>query len=316
MKSHAKKLSFYKDETFWESYLLEINPDEVREAVQEQYIDFHGEKIHLDIYNQGIKPSAPTVIWCPGTSGYSRIYQEFLLRMWKRGYRIIGVDQIGHGKSGGARGHFTMPLLIEVLQAAITFAQQELNVTGKIVVGGSSLGGFTAFYTGEMDPRVAATICHNIKYGMMYTGPIKMADRLRLGLLEFMVKIAPKSRMSVWTYINPQDLLDPDLPEKTKNMFGTFFADPNLSAKYSLLSIHSQFKWAPPVKLEDFKTPCFLLLGSQDPIFPLAFQKRLFDAIGAPKEMGLIEGGAHMIILTQAEKCVSMVDAWLKKILK
>ena len=309
------KLSFYKDETYWESYLLEIKPQEVREVVQEQYIDFHGVPIHLDIYNKGINPSATTLIWCPGTSAHCRFYQEFLFRIWKHGYRVIGVDQIGHGKSGGERGHFTMQLFIEVLQAAITFAQQELKVTGKIVVGGSSLGGFTAFYTGEMDSRVAATICHNIKYGMAFTSPLRFTDRFRLGLLAFMVKIAPKSRMGVWTYIKQEDLIDPS-NEKSKRLMEVGFADPLLSSKYSLTAIYSQFKWTPPVKLEDFKTPCFLLLGSRDPIFPVSFEKRIFDAIGAPKEMGLIEGGSHMIILEQAEKCASMIDTWLKQILK
>ncbi len=314
MKDYPYKLSFYKDETLWESCVNEINPQEVREVVQEEYMDFHGVPIHLDIYAKGIPPSAPTLIWCPGTSAYSRLYQEFLLRMWKHGYRVVGVDQIGHGKSGGERGHFTMQLLIEVMQAAITYAQHELKVTGKFVVGGSSLGGFIAFYTGEMDrERVAATICHNIKYGMALMDPSRK-ERFQLGFLAFMVKIAPKARMDVWTYINPNNLIDPSL-EKSKRLLDIMLKDPTLSSKYSLTAIQSQFKWHPPARLEDFKTPCFLLLGSEDAILPLPFQKRIFDAVGAPKEMGLIEGGSHMIIFEQAEKCVSLVDAWLKKIL-
>ncbi len=320
MEQPEFKPSFYKDENFWETYAYAVNPQEVRDTVREEYLDFKGTPIHLDIYDMGISKDAISLVWCPGTSVYCRFYMDFLLRMWKRGYRVVCVDQIGHGKSGGRRGHFTLPLFIDVMKAAITYTHDRLGATGKIVLGGSSLGGITAFYTGEMDPdRVSATICHNLLYG----GLFKPTEMFRLTplfkflvkLLPLEVKIMPRFRLSVWNYLKARELIDPSL-EKSRKLVDIWLADPVLSDKYSVAALHSQMKWHPDKPLEQFKTPCMLLLGSNDAIFPLSMEKRLFDRVGASKELALIEGGSHLIIIERAEECVTRIDTWLQKILR
>ncbi len=314
------KPTFYKDEKFWETYAYAVNPQEVRDTVREEYMDFNGTPIHLDIYDKGIPKDAVTLVWCPGTSVYCRFYMEFLLRMWKKGYRVVCVDQVGHGKSGGQpRGHFTFPLFIDVMKAAITYTREKLGVTGKIVVGGSSLGGITAFYTGELDPdRVSATICHNILYGGLYkpTEMFKLTPLFNFAvkLLPFLVKLLPRLRLSVWNYLNARDLIDPSI-EKSRNLVDIWLADPVLSDRYSLAALYSQIKWHPDTPIEQFKTPCMLLLGSNDAIFPLSMEQRLFDRVGAPKELALLEGGSHLIIIERAEECATRIDTWLHKVL-
>lgn len=312
------KLTYYNDETYWEDYAFTVNAQEIRTVVREEYMDFRGIRIHLDIYAKDIAPEAPTLVWCPGTAIYCRFYVEFLLRMWRRGYRVVCVDQYGHGKSGGSRGHFTLPLLVDVMKAAITYSREHLGATGKFFVGGSSLGGFTAFYTGEMDKdRVAASVCHNILYGGQFDpnamfrlrGVLKMA----LKLISVAVKILPKFRLSVWNYLQPEELIDQS-NEKSRKLIDKVLADPVLSARYSVTALHSQIKWHPPVPLEQFTTPCLLLQGANDAIFPLTMEQSLFARVGAPKEMALMEGGSHMVILEQAEKCAEIVDDWLQKI--
>ncbi len=314
------KPTFYKDETYWETYAYAVNPQEVRDVVREEYMDFNGTPIHLDIYDKRISKEAVTLVWCPGTSVYCRFYMEFLLRMWKRGYRVVSVDQIGHGKSGGRRGHFTLPLFIDVMKTAITYVREQLGASGKIVVGGSSLGGITAFYIGEMDPdRVSATICHNILYGGLFKATemfqLTPLFKVLVKTLPVQVKLLPRFRLSVWNYLNPHKLIDPTI-EKSRKLVDIWLADPTLSTKYSVAALHSQLKWHPEKTLEQFITPCMLLLGSNDAIFPLSMQQRLFDRVGAPKELALIEGGSHLIIIERAEECVTRVDAWLQKILK
>jgi pimeloyl-ACP methyl ester carboxylesterase len=310
--------SFYNDEKYWETYTYSVNPQEVRDTVREEYMDFNGTPIHLDIYDKGLPADAVTLVWCPGTAVFCRFYIEFLLRMWKRGYRVVCIDQIGHGKSGGLRGHFTMPLLVDVLKAAITYTIDKLGVTGKIVVGGSSLGGFTAFYTGAMDSRVSATMCHNILYGGLFkpTEMFRLNSILKIAmkLLPLFVKILPKFRMSVWNYLKVRELIDPS-NARSVGLVDVLLADPTLSDKYSVAGLYSQMKWHPDTPLEQFKTPCMLLLGSNDAIFPLSMEQRLFDRLGAPKELALIEGGSHMVIAERAEECVTRIDAWLHKVL-
>ncbi len=318
MRQSEIKSSFYKDEKYWENYAYGVSLQDVRDTVREEYMDFNGTPIHLDIYDKGIPKDAVTFVWCPGTSVYCRFYMEFLLRMWKHGYRVVCVDQIGHGKSGGRRGYFTMPLLVDVLKAAVTYSRDKLEATGKIVVGGSSLGGFTAFYTGEMSPSVAATICHNILYGGFFkpTEMFRLRAILKVAvkLLPLFVKILPKFRMSVWNYLNARELIDPS-NARSVELIDVLLADPNLSDKYSIAGIYSQMKWHPDTPLEQFKTPCMLLLGSNDAIFPLSMEQRLFDRVGAPKELALIEGGSHLVITERAEECVTRIDTWLHRVL-
>lgn len=319
MKQPDFKPTFYKDETYWETYAYAVSPQEVREVVREEYMDFNGTPIHLDIYEKGIANNAVTLVWCPGTSVYCRFYMEFLLRMWKKGYRVVCVDQVGHGKSGGRRGHFTLPLFVDVMKATITYTREKLHAAGKIVVGGSSLGGITAFYTGEMDPgRVSATICHNILYGGLFKATemfhLTPFFRLLVKTLPFMVKILPRFRLSIWNYLNARDLIDPSI-EKSQKLVDIWMADPILSTNYSVAALYSQLRWHPDTPLEQFKTPCMLLLGSHDAIFPLSMQQRLFDRVGAPKELALLEGGSHLIIIERAEECVTRIDTWLRKVL-
>lgn len=232
---------------------------------------------------------------------------------------MVCVDQVGHGKSGGRRGHFTMSLFVDVMKVAITYVRERLGATGKVVVGGSSLGGFTTFYTGELDSgRVSASICHNILYGGLFK-PTEMFRltpifKFAIKLLPFLVKILPRFRLSVWNYLNGEELVDQSL-EKSRGLVKVWLADPLLSANYSVAALNSQLKWHPEKTLEQFKTPCLLLLGSNDAIFPLAMEQRFFDRLGAPKEFSLIEGGSHLIIIERPEECATRVDAWLQKTL-
>ncbi len=314
------KPSQYNDEKYWETYAYAVNPQEVRDAVREQYVNYNGMSIHLDIYDKGLAPDAVTLVWCPGTSVYSRFYMEFLLRMWKRGYRVVCIDQVGHGKSDGKpRGHFTIPLFIDVMKTVISYLPKFLGATGKVVVGGSSLGGITAFYTGELDSEhVSASICHNILYGGLFkpTEMFKLTPifNLAVKLLPLLVKVMPRFRLSVWNYLKATDLIDPTL-EKSRNLVDIWLADPLLSANYSLAALHSQLKWHPEKTLEQFTKPCLLLLGSNDAIFPLSMEQRLFDRVGAPKELVLIEGGSHLVIIERAEECATRIDNWLQKVL-
>ncbi len=320
MELDDHKPSQYNDEKYWETYAYNVNPQEVRDAVREQYVNFNGMSIHLDIYDKGIAKDAVTLVWCPGTSVYCRFYMGFLLRMWKRGYRVVCFDQVGHGKSDGVpRGHFTIPLFIDVMKTVITYVIKYLGGTGKIVVGGSSLGGITAFYTGELDSgRVSASICHNILYGGLFK-PTEMFRltplfKFAIKLLPLLVKIMPRFRLSVWNYLKATDLIDQSL-EKSRNLVDIWLADPLLSDKYSVAALHSQIKWHPDKPLEQFKTPTMLLLGSNDAIFPLPMEQRLFDRVGAPKELALLEGGSHLVIIERAEECVTRIDTWLHKVL-
>lgn len=306
-----KKLE-YKD--YWFNYILKEDPQKIKGLIREEYITSQNFKIHLDIYDkEGL--SDKTIIFVHGTSVYSRFYAEFCYNLFQKGYRVVAPDMIGHGLSEGKRGHFTMDILAKTIYDVNSYVREKFGEN--VIVMGSSLGGITTLYSVAYDSRFKAAICHNaaIFNEEAYKKIIKVEGQLKELIEEIpeMVKKAPKTSLSVYTYLDFYKLAKTD--EMLKRI-DYLIKDKILSDKYTITSIYTQMS-APLAKpIEKIETPIMIINGDEDYLFSVEYMTELYDRLTCKnKSLIILKGMSHLIFQENMELVLERIITWLEKIL-
>ena len=145
-------------EAYAKSLMERVGLGDLYGTWKEEVLQVDGRELHL--YHFAADPSDPVMVFVPGTSVYALLYVEFMYKLSREGFNVIGFDPRGHGKSSGKRGSYTLDELVEDTRAVIDHA---LSVYGdKVAVSGSSQGGMVAFYCAAAEPRLKAAVCHNV----------------------------------------------------------------------------------------------------------------------------------------------------------
>lgn len=114
----------------------------------------------LALYHFKSDPGDPVMVFVPGTSVYALLYTEYMYKLSKQGFNVVGFDPRGHGRSSGKRGVYTLGKLVEDALAVIDYAIATYG--DRVAVSGSSQGGMIAFYCAAAEPRLKAAVCHNV----------------------------------------------------------------------------------------------------------------------------------------------------------
>ena len=300
---------------YWFEYVLEEDPNKIKDLIREEYINSQGLKIHLDIYDEEA-PRDKTIIFIHGTSVYSRFYAEWLYNLYKEGFRIVAPDMIGHGKTEGKRGHFTMERFSQEVSDVVEYV---INHYGeKIAVMGSSLGGITSLYATAFEPRIKAAVCHNaaIFNEKAYKKLIKMNWFLKIlrPLVPGVAKIVPKLKISTLLYLDFEKLAK---SKEVKDKTDYLLEDPLLSLKYTTTSIRTQMR-APLAKpIEEIETPIMIINGDEDVLFSEEYMTEIYERLTCKhKKLEIIEGASHLIFQENIQESLKRVVPWLNKVLE
>ena len=298
---------------YWFNYILNVDPLEIKNSIKEEYIISDGLKIHLDIYDKE-KPLKNTIIFIHGTAVYSRFYAELCYNLFQKGYRIVALDLIGHGLSEGKRGHFTMEKFTKMVYNVTTYILERYGEN--IVIIGSSLGGITALYCAAYDSRLNGVICHNaaIFNEKAYKKIIKIKGSLKILIpfLPIVTKIAPKLKISVLLYIDPNKLAK---TEEMLSRLGGLLKDDLASLKYTVTSIRTQIK-APLAKpIESIDIPIMIINGSEDVLFSVEYMQEIYNRLKCEnKRLEILEKASHLIFHENIEEVIKRIIPWLEKI--
>ena len=104
--------------------------------------------------------SSPTIVFLPGTMSHPLMYENFLCGLSERGFNIIGIHYLSHGKSPKIKKNYTMEDLLHNVYDATTYGIE--NFGENIAVMGSSQGGILAAMAAGRDTRLKAVFPHNI----------------------------------------------------------------------------------------------------------------------------------------------------------
>ncbi|TFG26037.1 MAG: alpha/beta fold hydrolase [Promethearchaeota archaeon] len=306
-----KKLE-YKD--YWFNYVLKANPQEIKNLIQEDYIDSQGFKIHLDLYDK-VGLSDKTIIFVHGTSVYSRFYAEFCYHLFQNGYRVVAPDLIGHGMSEGKRGHFTMEMFAKTIYDVNTYVREKFGEN--VAVMGSSLGGITTLYSVAYDERFKAGICHNaaIFNEGAYKKIIKIKGKLKELIEEVpnLAKTAPTSSLSVYNYLDFHKLAK---SEEMSRMVDLLMKDKILSDKYSMTALYTQMS-APLAKSpEKITTPIMIINGDEDYLFSIEYMTEIYERLTCKqKKLEILKDTSHLIFQENIQETLERILPWLKLVL-
>ncbi len=293
-----------------------IGQGELYDSWSEEELDLGDRKLALYHFKSG--PGDPVMVFVPGTSVYALLYTEYMFKLSKQGFNVVGFDPRGHGMSTGRRGVYTLGQLVEDARAVIGHAAAIYG--DKVAVSGSSQGGMIAFYCAASEPRLKAAVCHNI------IAPDE-PDNERMtrwpGMFRPVMPFLPLLQPVVGSPLG--NLMTPvylylDLKAETSRLIpdvGKFLKeDPLVASAVSLSALHSLASTPLAVKVEEIKTPVMVVHAGRDNIFPEDYVRRVYARLTCEKEFLFLADAPHLVMTDYVDDLIPPISTWLKKMVE
>jgi alpha-beta hydrolase superfamily lysophospholipase/SAM-dependent methyltransferase len=248
-----------------------------------------------------------TLVLVHGTAGYSAAYHDFA-EQFRRHFpaTVWAFDLTGHGRTPGPRGIFTFEDFLEDVRVVCDHAAERTGLP--VVLHGASQGGEIVFHALARCPRAAGAVCMNIllndelpmnraiqlmRSPMMHRLALGVGDRVRVPLRRFIDFKAAYQE-------------DPGLlPEK--------LADPLNVWSYGFKSYHSVFNYKPGQPASANNTPVLIACGENDEIVDPDHVRACFERIGGPKDLFVMPGGGHQLMLFETDVYSRVLDSWIRE---
>jgi alpha-beta hydrolase superfamily lysophospholipase/2-polyprenyl-3-methyl-5-hydroxy-6-metoxy-1,4-benzoquinol methylase len=248
-----------------------------------------------------------TLVLVHGTAGYSAAYHDFA-EQFRRHFpaTVWAFDLTGHGRTPGPRGVFTFEDFLEDVRAVSDHAAERTGLP--VVLHGASQGGEIAFHALARCPRVAGAVCMNI----LLNDELQMNRAIRLMRSEAMDRLArglgDRVRVPLRRVIDFKAAYqeDPDLlPEK--------LTDPLNVWSYGFKSYHSAFNYKPGEPSAANTKPVLVACGENDEIVDPDHVRACFERIGGPKDLFVMPGGGHQLMLFETDLYSRVLDSWIRE---
>jgi alpha-beta hydrolase superfamily lysophospholipase/2-polyprenyl-3-methyl-5-hydroxy-6-metoxy-1,4-benzoquinol methylase len=283
-----------------------VNPESALEpAVDGCVAGSKGKPLFLKRYEH---PNAEyTLVLVHGTAGYSAAYHDFA-EQFRRHFpaTVWAFDLTGHGRTPGRRGVFTFEDFIEDVRAVSDYAAERTGLP--VVLHGASQGGEIAFHALARCPRVAGAVCMNI----LLNDELQMNRAIRLmrsGVVDRLARsLGDRVRVPLRRFIDFKAAYqeDPDLlPQK--------LADPFYVWSYGFKSYHSVFNYKPGKPAAANTKPVLVACGENDEVVNPDHARACFERIGGPKDLFVMPGGGHQLMLFETDLYSRVVDSWIRE---
>jgi pimeloyl-ACP methyl ester carboxylesterase len=203
--------------------------------------------------------------------------------------RIIAPDLRGHGETGPVDG----PASMEVMAEDAAELLDALKVSGPVVVGGLSMGGYVAQHFARRYPeRVAGLILAATRAGAdsaeAQVSRDRMADQARQQGVEAVVEsMLPR-------LLAPRTLAErPDVVAEARAITRATTVEGMVAALMGLKERPDATAWLP-----DFAMPVLILHGQDDLLIPPAEAEAMAQAIPNAR-LQLVAGAGHLLNLEQ-----------------
>lgn len=254
-------------------------------------------------------PEATNLLVLPMTGSNGGFLAPFGQEMANCGFQVWMLDFMGHGRSSGIQGIFTMEELIGNVQEAVNFIQEQSETA--IVVMGTHLGSEVAFHSALEDPRIGAVICHNLL----------LASELSFNWLMRLAKspLAPVLTRAFLPWLELEKIFDHQLLFENPELLAKFHDDPLRVRHYEAKSYLSVFNWRPKKPLSEMSAPVLLICGEKGRLIPLKHQKRVYQKLsqrGVDVGLAVLPGAGNQILLEQTTVTAKLVKDWSANITK
>ncbi len=304
------------DRHYWKQYFDAETVAQAEALRQEVCIPSTGVQIHMDVYEQ-LDRNAPVLIFNHGGGGYSRFFVPLALALHERGYTVIAPDQRGQGYSEGDRTDFTIGELVQNIVDVAQWARA--RYTGKIFMGGASVGGGLTYKAAAAGAPVDAIICHNLyNFGDPHDAlavsrfaplrhipgvPYFNGQMMRLGAALLPGLRIPFAWLGAFEYM---------VDERDTQFYPLWQRDPLPIRGVSLRYMASTFTTPPAIPLEQNKLPVLVINQTRDRMVSPSVTKRNYDKLGGPKQYVEIDYGHWAIGPQFVGDYVEILDGYMR----
>lgn len=246
---------------------------------------------------------APCLVFHPGTMASPLLYGDLLQRLRERGFTVLGIHHLSHGKSPRINKKFTFQDMLQNGLDAVGYAIERFETP--VVLMGHSQGGILSLAQAGRDTRLAAVIPHcfllpELPEAIEVTRLRKFAPQ-RDRLLRFLARAAaylPRFPVIIPMYLDLARIFAGSgrpVPADAPSSFFSVVKHSRMS--YPLIYLHSLFS----ANLDYLRRPGALrcpvlaLVARDDALFTARMQRALLEMVQAEqKELVLLSGGGHM----------------------
>jgi pimeloyl-ACP methyl ester carboxylesterase len=252
----------------------------------------------LAVYHFESSPQDPVMVFVPGTSVYALLYTEYMYKLSKLGFNVVG---------------FVDDAMAVIDYAAATYGD-------RVVVSGSSQGGMVSFYCAAASPRLKAAVCHNViapdepdneritRWPMMFKP-----------LMPFLNILRPVVASPLGELMTPVSLyldLKAETSRLIPDLVGFMKEDPLVATAVSLSALHSLSSTPLARRVEDIETPVMVIHSGCDNIFPEDYIRRVYDRLTCEKEFLYMPDAPHLVMTDNVDELVGPISSWVKRMME
>ena len=253
--------------------------------------------VHCELYE--FAEDAPTILFLPGIGTYCELYAELLCKISQQGYNVVGIDPLGHGYSGGSRGHYTVQQMNEAASEILDVLEQ--RYTGPFGIYGYSIGALLAVAAAEHDSRLSAVLCGTL---LMPDLAPDMLYRIGWNWTWASSLMMPGLKMPLKTVVDYNQLLEGHPAAEEINN------DPLVVFDYPLKTISSLFNHSFDMVKEEHAFATAIMHGENDEVLPLSYTERLAGYCNHPIEIMVMERQGHMTPWLKPDLVVQLAAGW------
>jgi alpha-beta hydrolase superfamily lysophospholipase len=290
------------------------NTEHAAETVYSEHnITSGGARIVLSVW----EPSAPeaTVVFIPATMVHPLYYEPLLSGFAERGFAVVGLHPVGHGKSPRDVKRYTLRDIVQNGRDAVTFALERFRLP--VIVMGSSQGGIVAAALASEDGRLAAAFPHNVLLSELpesiaisrFPKWLARVYRPVQGALKLAARLLPDLELPLDFYLDRARIgTEPEVWEP-------FERDPLCLKRYSLHFLASLFTTRFPGLTDgSARCPLYVVADSGDRLFTPEYTQKVFERLRAPhKELIVFDTGGHMLMVTHPREVYDILSAKMRE---
>lgn len=256
--------------------------------------------VHCELYESG--PDAPTILFLPGIGTYCELYSELLCKLSQEGFNVVGIDPLGHGYSGGGRGHYTVEQMCDSISSVLDVLQQRFK--GPFGIYGYSIGALLAVAAAEQDERLSAVLC-----GTLLVPDLAPDLSYRMGWNWTWASslLLPGFKVPLKSFVDFEQLLKGHPAAKEINQ------DPLMVFDYPLKTLSSVFNYRCEIVNNRYDFAAAILHGDKDEVLPVSYSKRVMSYCEQPMELLVMERQGHMAPFLKPDLVVKLAAQWFEQ---
>lgn len=242
----------------------------------------------------------------PGLGFHTFEYRVLQSELARLGWSTLALDYRGHGLSSGARGRWTLDLLLRDVRTGVDFL--EARAPGRILVYGNSLGAMLAIAASVGDRRLVAVAASNCP-AHIASFLLTPARRWSFRLAKWASRVVP-FRISVGHFYSYADLIDRD------EVLARIASDPRIAdARRLSASAYSTLleDWDGEQQVSRLDRPLLLLYGARDRLQPPSETLLLKAAATVPTTLVALDTG-HLPNLEAPSELARTLATWASEL--